>query len=179
VAADNVVVESIHNGRPARPGEEGEILLTGLSNRAMPLLRYAIGDVGVPGDEVCPCGRGFPTMKLIHGRVDDFVILPGGRRFSPRMINPVYELLPGVIEHVLVQEATDHIVVYVNLTEAHRDTTPALIRTALGTLFGEPVRLDVRITTNFTRGRTGKLRTVVSKVNSPLQTHHTDPGQPS
>ena len=91
------------------------------------------------------------------------------------MINPVYELLPGITEHVLVQEAPDHIVVHVNITEAHRTTTPALIRRSLGELFGEPVRLDVTLTTEFTRGRTGKLRTVVSKVSSPMQTYDRGP----
>lgn len=171
LAADNVAVEFVRDGRPARPGEEGEILLTGLTNNAMPLIRYAIGDVGIPGDEVCPCGSGFPTMQLIQGRVDDFVVLSDGRRLSPRMINPVYELLPGVMEHVLVQEALDRIVVYVNVNDAQRATTPALIKRELGELFGETVHLDVRLTKEFTRGRTGKLRSVVSKVPSPLQNY--------
>jgi phenylacetate-CoA ligase len=172
LAADNVIVEFVRDGRAARPGEEGEIVLTGLTNRALPLFRYAIGDVGIPGDGTpCPCGRGFPTMQLIQGRVDDFVVLPSGRRFSPRMINPVYELLPGVLEHVLVQETADHIVAHVNIAEAHRATTPALIHEALTGLFAEPVRLEVRLTTDLERGRTGKLRTVVSKVNHPDQTY--------
>lgn len=35
---------------------------------AMPLIRYKIEDVGVASDEVCPCGRGLPLMKLIEGR---------------------------------------------------------------------------------------------------------------
>lgn len=164
VAADNVIVEFVRDGRAVAPGEPGEILLTGLTNKAMPLLRYAIGDVGVAGDRPCPCGRGFPTLRLIEGRVDDFVVLPSGRRFSPRMINPVYEELPGVLEHVLVQEALDHVVVHVNVAAAHRDSTPLLVEAALRELFAEPVRLDVRLTTEFERGRTGKLRNVVSKV---------------
>lgn len=171
LAADNVVVEFVRDGRPARPGEEGEILLTGLTNRAMPLIRYAIGDVGIPDDEVCPCGRGFPTMRLIAGRVDDFVVLANGRRFSPRMINPAYEMLPGVLEHVLVQETADHIVVHVNVHDAHRATTPGLIERELGELFGATVRVDVRLTTDFVRGRTGKLRSVVSKVHTPLNSY--------
>jgi phenylacetate-CoA ligase len=171
LAADNVVVEFVRDGRPAGPGEDGEILLTGLTNRAMPLLRYAIGDIGVPGAGPCPCGRGFATMELIQGRVDDFVVLPSGRRLSPRMINPVYELLPGVLEHVLIQERPDHIVVRVNLAADHRSTTPPLIRAALGGLFAEPVRLDVEVTTDIARGRTGKLRTVVSRVSNPLQSY--------
>jgi phenylacetate-CoA ligase len=164
LAADNVVAEFVHDGRRVGPGEEGELLLTGLTNRAMPLLRYAIGDVGVAGDEVCPCGRGFPTMRLLQGRVDDFLVLPSGRRLSPRMVNPAFEFLPGILEHVLVQEAVDHIVVHLNVTPPYRQTTPARVAQALRDLFGEPLRLEVRIAANLERGRTGKLRCIVSKV---------------
>jgi phenylacetate-CoA ligase len=166
LAADNVIVEFVRDGRPARPGEEGRILLTGLTNRAMPLFRYAIGDVGVPGEGVCPCGRGFPTMELVQGRVDDFVVLPSGKRLSPRAINPVYEHLPGLLEHVLIQEAADRILVCVNVSEPYRDSTPAKIEQALGALFGERVSLEVRLTSRIARGRTGKLRTVISKVSA-------------
>ena len=40
---------------------------------------------------------GFPTMQLLQGRVDDFIVLPSGRHFSPRMVNPAFENLPGII----------------------------------------------------------------------------------
>jgi phenylacetate-CoA ligase len=164
LAADNVIAEFTRDGRLVGSGEEGEILLTGLTNRAMPLLRYAIGDVGVAGGEPCPCGRGFPTMRLLEGRMDDFLILPGGRRLSPRMVNPAFEFLPGILEHVLVQEAVDRVVVHLNVAPAHRETTPVLAQRALRDLFGEPVQVDVRLTDNLERGRTGKLRCIVSKV---------------
>ena len=174
LAADNVVVEFVRDGRPVATGEEGEILLTGLTNRAVPLVRYAVGDVGIPGTgEPCPCGRGFPTMRLVQGRVDDFVVLPSGRRFSPREINPAYENLPGVTEHRLVQESPDHLVAHVAVTPEHRATTPALIQQVLAALFGEPVRIDVELADRLPRGRTGKLRTVVSKVPDPLQNYPT------
>jgi phenylacetate-CoA ligase len=168
LAADNVVAEFVRDGRPVQPGEEGEILLTGLTNRAMPLLRYAIGDVGAAGEdgaEPCPCGRGFPTMRLLQGRTDDFLVLPSGRRLSPRMVNPAFEFLPGILEHVLVQEATDRVVVSLNVAPAYRDSTPALVRQALGDLFGEPVSIEVRLTEYLERGRTGKLRCIVSRVD--------------
>jgi phenylacetate-CoA ligase len=165
VAADNVVVEIVRDGRPVRPGEEGEILLTGLTNRAMPLLRYQIGDVGTAGTETCSCGRGFPGMRLLQGRVDDYIVLPSGRRFSPRMVNPAFENLPGILEHVLVQEATDHIVAHLNVGDEYRQTTPPLVEQALRELFDERIRLDVRLTGDLERGRTGKLRCIVSKVS--------------
>ena len=58
-----------------------------------------------------------------------------------------------------------------DITAEHRATTPALIERELGALFGDAVRLEVRLTTEFTRGRTGKLRSVVSKVPSSLQNY--------
>jgi phenylacetate-CoA ligase len=164
IAADNVVVEFVHKGQPVAPGQQGEILLTGLTNRAMPLLRYAIGDVGAAGTQGCACGRGFPTMQLLQGRVDDFIVLPSGRYFSPRMVNPAFENLPGVLEHVLVQEAPGRIVAHLNVRADYRSTTPELVERALRELFGEPVRVDVRLTTDLERGRTGKLRCIVSHV---------------
>jgi phenylacetate-CoA ligase len=165
IAADNVIVEFVRDGRPVTPGQQAEILLTGLTNRAMPLLRYAIGDVGAAGTEPCACGRGFPTMQLLQGRVDDFIVLPSGRCFSPRMVNPAFENLPGILEHVLVQEAPGWIVAHLNVRDEHRSTTPDLVERTLRELFGEPIRLDVRLTTELERGRTGKLRCIVSRVS--------------
>ena len=164
IAADNVVVEVVRAGQPVAPGEQGELLLTGLTNAAMPLLRYAIGDVGAAGTGTCGCGRGFPTMQLLQGRVDDYVTLPSGRRFSPRMINPAFENLPGILEHVLVQEAADHLVAHLHVDPGHQATTPGLVEDALRRLFGERIRLDVRLTAEVQRARTGKLRCIVSRV---------------
>jgi len=144
------------------------IIHTGLDNPAMPLIRYAIGDVGVAGTEPCSCGRGFPTMQLLQGRVDDYVILPSGRRFSPRMINPAYEELPGIVEHVLVQEMTDRFVVYLQVDAGCEETTPQLVQTILQNLFAEPIHLEVKLTQEFERGRTGKLRNIISKVKPEL-----------
>ncbi len=169
IAADNVAVEFVRDGAPVAEGQEGEIVLTGLTNRAMPLLRYAIGDIGVAGSGAgpCPCGRGFPTMGLVEGRVDDFLALPSGRRLSPRMVNPAFEHLPGILEHVLVQDAAGHVRVSLNVAEQHQVTTPGLVRQALADLFGEPLPVEVTLTTEFERGRTGKLRCIVSYVAPP------------
>lgn len=164
LAADNVIVEFTHNGQPVPTGEKGEILITGLTNRAMPLLRYAIGDIGAGSGELCPCGRGFPVMQLVEGRVDDFITMPSGRQFSPRQVNPAFEFLPGIKEHVLVQETLSRISVYVNIAPEHAATTPPLIVNALLQLFEEPLQIDVFQTTEFAHGRTGKLRCVISKV---------------
>ena len=50
-------------GEYVSSGEQGEIVVTGFLNHVMPLIRYRIGDVGVPTDEKCACGRSWPPHK--------------------------------------------------------------------------------------------------------------------
>ena len=51
------------DGTPAAPGEMGEVVLTGLINYAMPLIRYRVGDTAALPREKCPCGRGMPVNR--------------------------------------------------------------------------------------------------------------------
>ena len=52
MAADLYIELLKENGEPARPGETGEVVLTDLNNRAMPLVRYRLGDFAVAGGGV-------------------------------------------------------------------------------------------------------------------------------
>jgi phenylacetate-CoA ligase len=80
LVAPNLVVELLRpDGSHAAPGEPGEVVVTDLNNRAMPLVRYRLGDFAVAGD-ACPCGRGLPVLREVWGRAYDFVQLPSGRR---------------------------------------------------------------------------------------------------
>ena len=55
-------------GESVAPGAVGRIVITTLDNPAMPLVRYAIGDHAVRGDEgMCPCGRAEPLIPKVIG----------------------------------------------------------------------------------------------------------------
>jgi len=87
----NLFVEVLRaDGSPAGTGETGEIVVTDLTNRAMPIIRYRIGDNGVPGEE-CACGRGLPVLATIWGRAYDFVVAPDGRRFHGEFFMYLFE----------------------------------------------------------------------------------------
>jgi phenylacetate-CoA ligase len=76
---DHLVIEFIKaDGTCALPGEEGRIIVTDLTNYGMPFIRYEVGDVGVPSDQVCRCGRGLPVMERIVGRTADFLVRNDG-----------------------------------------------------------------------------------------------------
>lgn len=57
-------------GKQLSPGEEGEIVVTNLKEKTMPIIRYRIGDASIVNLEPCPCGRTAAKLTKIMGRVD-------------------------------------------------------------------------------------------------------------
>jgi phenylacetate-CoA ligase len=81
IAAEGYVVEVLIEGRPARPGEVGEVVITDLTGFAMPLIRYRIGDLAqaIDPNEASPCGRGLPRLGDISGRAQSLLRGDDGR----------------------------------------------------------------------------------------------------
>ena len=102
-------LEFLVNGHPALPGELGEVVVTDFSNRAMPLIRYRVGDVGAPAslDERCPCGRGLPLMNKVEGRINDLFVLPDGRMLVSHVWHKLFRDKDFVREFQLVQRQKD------------------------------------------------------------------------
>ncbi len=71
LASENVHLEILGGGKPVAEGEEGEVVATVLSNRAMPLIRFNLEDRArlLPGR--CPCGRNLPRIELTRIRASD------------------------------------------------------------------------------------------------------------
>ncbi|MFZ0427891.1 MAG: hypothetical protein WAO20_07225 [Acidobacteriota bacterium] len=93
VCTDDLVVECLKDGRPVAAGEEGEIVLTSLTSRVMPFIRYGIGDIGIPGEGRCPCGHPYARLEDVRGRSDDFLLRADGQTVSPHLASlPLYGL---------------------------------------------------------------------------------------
>lgn len=70
-------------GQPVPPGAAGRLVVTTLSNQAMPLFRYDTGDIATASAGPCPCGRTLPTFEDILGRHIRFAGTPPETR--PRL----------------------------------------------------------------------------------------------
>ncbi len=162
--SDSAVIEMVKDGQNVGPGEEGEIIVTGLYNYAMPLIRYKLGDIGIMEEEDyrCPCGRNWPLIKSIEGRTDDFLTLPSGRVISPRNIN-IIDNVPGIVQYRTIQEKRDRFRVQVVPANNYTIDTDRQIKEQikLGCV-GEDVNIDIELVDNIPRERTGKLKTIIS-----------------
>jgi phenylacetate-CoA ligase len=91
VMSENVLVELLdETGDPVSVGDEGEIVVTDLNNRALPLIRYRIRDYATRLDE-CKCARGFPVLGSIRGRAYDTITVPDGRSYHGEFFMYLFE----------------------------------------------------------------------------------------
>jgi phenylacetate-CoA ligase len=170
VITDGAVVECLDDaGDPVAPGEPGETVVTGLYNRAMPLIRYELGDLAVPLDDPCPCGRGWPLLREIQGKKNDRFILPSGRVMGGHYLAVMKIELkqhPWCLAHFqLVQEAKDRIVFKVVKGPEFEHGILDRILDHLGNeLAAEHVQLDYEIVKAIPLEPTGKRKFLVSHV---------------
>lgn len=64
------------NNLPVLPGEEGRVVVTSLYNKAMPFIRYELGDRAILSDKL---KNGSRVLEKVSGRVNDFIKLPTGK----------------------------------------------------------------------------------------------------
>lgn len=88
-------------GEPVPDGELGELVMTTLGRRGMPLLRYRSRDITrfLPGQ--CPCGREHRRIDRLQGRCDDMLIIKGVNIY-PMQIEHVLMAMPEVGENYLI-----------------------------------------------------------------------------
>jgi phenylacetate-CoA ligase len=145
----------------AEPGARGRLLLTGLLNEAMPLIRYEIGDRGtVPTPSACGCGRSLPELGPIEGRSADVLVTPDGRRVF--WINPVFAGLP-VAESQVEQAETGRVLVRVVPAPGWDPGAATTLATRLGERLGRTA-VDVELVERIPRDPSGKFRPVISRI---------------
>ncbi len=84
VISEYGVIELIDNDNNSvnKDGEVGEIIATGFNNYAMPFIRYKTGDLGIYSKKKCLCGRNYPLVERIEGRVQEFIVAKDGSLIS-------------------------------------------------------------------------------------------------
>jgi phenylacetate-CoA ligase len=85
-------------GEPLPAGTEGELVLTCLTRRALPILRYRTGDVTRLDFEPCRCGRTTVRMARIKGRTDDMLVIKGVNVY-PSQLEAALLTLPDLAPH--------------------------------------------------------------------------------
>ena len=90
---------------------EGTIVGTSLHNRLVPLIRYRMNDTARWSREPCPCGRTYPVIERISGRLADQLYDLDGRAVNATVIGFAFDGMRNIRKAQVVQAADDRWVI--------------------------------------------------------------------
>lgn len=172
VVAESYIVEILKDGRPARPGEVGEIVITDLSNYCLPFIRYRIGDLAVAMDNTvpCACGRGLPKIGKIEGRVQAIIVGTNGNYVPGALFFHLAKDFDHIIRQIQVQqEELGSVTLKVIKAPAFNDEAFEEMLAALRKFLGDDMIINVQFVDHIPMVRTGKQQGSISKIQMDFQ----------
>ena len=168
---DHLYIEFLkEDGNPASAGEHGQIVVTDLINRGMPLIRYNVEDIGIPTQRTCPCGRGLPLMEKVSGRVADFLMRKDGSLVAGvSLIERTLTAIKGIEQLQIIQEAVDEIILNIVRMEDYDASSEKELFHEFTTVFGKDIRIKANYVNRIPQEQSGKYRFAICKVLSSGQ----------
>jgi len=103
----DLIVEIVNpqTGEPLPGGEVGEVAVTTLYRRGLPLIRYLTRDLSRLETGPCPCGANSPRVMAVLGRKDHFMKIKGTGLFPQQIENAL--LRNDLVHDFLIQVYRD------------------------------------------------------------------------
>jgi phenylacetate-coenzyme A ligase PaaK-like adenylate-forming protein len=149
-------------GKPVR-NESGTLLATGLVNRSMPLIRYEVGDRVTLSSNLsdCPCGRAFPVMLGVEGRLDDVIYRKDGTPVG--RLDPVFKGGSGIVSAKIKQNYEGNVKVWIVPTDAFGDKELAWLYRELEKRLGADLAITIELVQELGKESNGKFKAVESE----------------
>jgi phenylacetate-CoA ligase len=148
-------------------GTGGNILVTCLSNYAMPLVRYQLGDRGVlSSDTTCSCGRQGQILQEISGRNDDIFLTRNGTQIEGGYFGVLLYSRPWVLQCQVIQKSYTSILFKIRRSEhgyEPAELTDIIAKTRM--VMGEECQVDFEFVEDIPKSPSGKYRYILSEVN--------------
>ncbi len=172
VVGEGYVVEVLKDGKPAAPGEIGEVVITDLNNYCLPFIRYRIGDLAEAVDlsKPCPCGRGLPRLGKIEGRVQSIIVGSKGQYIPGTFFAHVLKDYDHALRQFQIVQ-TERGAITFKIVKGSRFTQATLdeVLKTLHQFLGADLRIDIEFLDNIDMVRTGKRLATVSKLGIDFQ----------
>lgn len=144
-------------------GTDGDrLLVTSLTNRLMPFIRYEIGDSGRLRGGECPCGSPFPLMEMGMCRQNDQIRTPGGKRIHPSYFNRLLYGQTGIEQYQFIQHDPSLIVLHLVSPTALEPVRAAAMQESIRRDVDPRLELRINYVAAIPRTTSGKHRFVIS-----------------
>lgn len=96
-----IIVEFLDDeNRPVAPGEPGEVTITTLGVKGMPLLRFKTGDICYHHTASCACGRNTIRLSSVLGRKGQMIKFKGTTLYPPALFD-ILDNIPSVRNYIV------------------------------------------------------------------------------
>jgi len=153
-------------GKPVKnEGDAGIIVGTGLTNYAMPLIRYKTDDLAVYTNQKCSCNRVYQLLKKVEGRwLQEFIVAKNNRLISMTAINMHSDVFDNVKQFQFYQEKEGEVIFNIVRKQSYTDQDTEYIRKELYKKLGDDVNLIIRFVDHIPRSQRGKYRFLIQKL---------------
>ena len=145
--------------------ELGEVVATGLNNFICPLIRYRTMDLATLSNSRCDCGRNYPLLKKVEGRLQEFIVSKTG---SLVPLSGAYALIAKTSKNVneaqFYQCEKGQITLNVVKKESYTKRDTQYIQDAFYKRFGNDLSLTIRFVDHIPRTQSGKYRFLIQKL---------------
>jgi phenylacetate-CoA ligase len=138
-----------------------EIVGTNFNNSLYPLIRYKTGDyVTLSDEDSCPCGRVYPIIDSIEGRIGDYLIGENGNKVS--ILNHIPKGVGGLIATQFIQDVANEVILLVVVDDQKftQKDEMLLIKNTQGRL-GKTIKVSVKKVVVIPRTKNGKVRQAI------------------
>ncbi|MCK4538584.1 MAG: aspartate 1-decarboxylase [Candidatus Krumholzibacteria bacterium] len=169
IFSDLIYLEILReNGRPAEPGEVGELVITDLLNHYMPFVRYRTGDMAILSSRTCACGRGLPLLERIEGRTFDNIMTPDGRSIGGYFWTYLSRVVPGIKQFQVEQKQRSSLVFRIVPGPDWNDSYKERLISEISENMGESVKVKIDRVDEIPLTPAGKFKFIISKVEERL-----------
>ncbi|MDD3373821.1 MAG: phenylacetate--CoA ligase family protein, partial [Methanoculleus bourgensis] len=139
----------------------GEVVATNLTNYVCPLIRYRTMDLATAAQGPCTCGRHYPLLEHVEGRLHEFIVTKDRRLISMTAVNMHSDVFDNVVQFQFYQEKVGEVLLRIVRKPGYTDRDTDYILSELEKKFEGDVDVTVHFVTKIPRTRRGKYRFLI------------------
>lgn len=142
--------------KPVKLGEMGRIVITDLFNRAMPMIRYDTGDLGIMKKD----DQGRLYLAKVFGRKLDLLYTTKDEPLSFFAFDDFFETNYDIEQYQIIQEDRTHIILNLIMKKG-KTIDPEWCKSSIKSIMGEDCNVDVIFLNTIPITNSGKFRYVI------------------
>ena len=166
---EQVLLETVDPQTLEPTDGEGELVLTNLVGKVMPVIRYRTGDIVTLSEKPCPCGRPLGHVKVSGGRAADFAVTSDGKWVAGYFIIYICRSVPGIVKFQLRQERLGEMTVFLVTDGSFPADGEDRVRRGVEQRLRSDDVIHVQQVEDIAPAPSGKYRPVISKVAEELR----------